>query len=65
VSSVDPKIHIIFGTLTLRAIDWYINDLVLRGSGGGGGVRGGLRIWGGLQNFTGPLSRNITVFLDS
>jgi len=44
-SSVDPNNIYIFGTLTLRAIDWYINESILRGSGGGR-VRGGLRIFG-------------------
>ena len=42
---VDPNRNYIFGTLTLKAIDWYINESILRGSGGGG--RGGP---GGSEN---------------
>ena len=49
---VNRNINYIFETLTSRAMDWYKNELILRGSGGGGGQ-------GGLQNFTGPLSRKI------
>jgi hypothetical protein len=37
-----------------KAINWYINELILRGSGNFGGV---------LQNYAGPLSRNIDIFL--
>ena len=39
--------------MTLKAIDWYINELILRGSGRGGDF-GGV-----LQKFAEPLSRNI------
>ena len=36
------------------------------GVGGGGVVQGGSGNWGGgLQNFTGPFSRNINIFLES
>ena len=53
-----------FGILTSGAIDWYINESILRGCGGG--VPGGPGIfWGVLQSFTGPLSRDIYMFLDS
>ena len=47
---VDRNINYILGILTLRAIDWCLNELILRGSG---------NLGGGLQNFTAPLSRNI------
>jgi hypothetical protein len=41
------------------AINWYINESVLRGFGGGG-VQGGSENFGGvLQKCTGPLPRNI------
>jgi len=39
-----------------RAVDWYINESILRGVKRGGWSRGGRGIWGGgLQKFTGPL----------
>ena len=63
-SRANPNKNYIFGALTLRTTDWYINELILRGLRGGGG-RGGLTIGKGLQNFTGPLSRNINIFLES
>ena len=39
---VNRNIIYIFGILTSRAVDWYINELILRGPGGGGarGVQG-------------------------
>ena len=39
-SRVDWNINYIFGILTLKAIDWYINESILRGSGGGPGGSG-------------------------
>ena len=30
-----------FGILTLRSIDWYTNESILKGGGGSGNVRGG------------------------
>ena len=53
-SRVNRNINHIFGILTSRAIEWCINESILRGSGGGG-----------LQNFTGPFSLNINIFLES
>ena len=41
---VNRNINYIFGILTSRAIDWYINESILRGSGGGG-VKGGAAIF--------------------
>ena len=41
---VDPNRNYIFGTLTLKAIDWYINESILRGQKGGGRGSGN---WGG------------------
>ena len=41
-SRVNPNKNYIFGTLTLRTIDWYINELILRGSGEEGGGAGGV-----------------------
>jgi len=35
-SRVNRNMNYIFGILTSRAINWYINELILRGSGGGG-----------------------------
>ena len=40
-----------FGILTSKAIDWYFNELILRGSWGGGGGRGGRGIFGGAPDF--------------
>ena len=60
-SSADPNINYKFEILTSRAIDWYINESILRGSGGGGYEN----YWVVLQNFTGPLSRNMNIFLGS
>ena len=57
-TGVDPNMNDLFGILTSNAIDWYINESILRGSGGGGS--GGFKkVWVVLQDFTGPLSRNI------
>jgi len=50
-SSVNPINNYIFGILTSRAIDCYIIESILRGSGGGGA--GNFTVV--LQNFTGPL----------
>jgi len=58
------KLHI--RILTLRFIDWYINELILRGSGfwgGRGGVSG--NFGGVLKNFTEPLSQDMKIFLGS
>jgi len=44
---VSININYIFGILTSRAINWYINESILRGSGGGGVSRGGQGIGGG------------------
>jgi len=38
---VNRNIDYMFGILTSRAIDWYINELIMRGSGGGSGNFGG------------------------
>jgi hypothetical protein len=46
-SLVNRNVNYIFGILTSRAIDWYINESILRGSGGGGN----LRISGGSPEF--------------
>jgi len=46
--SISIKVYV-FGTLAFRAIDWFINESILRGSE---------EFWVVLQNFTGPLSRN-------
>jgi len=47
-------------------IYWYINESILRGSGGGGVCPGGVGNFGGvLQNFSGPHPANINIFLDS
>ena len=47
---VSIPIEITYSEPTLRAIVWYINESILRGSGGVGEFR---RL---LQNLTGPLS---------
>ena len=52
VTRVNRNINYIFGILTLRAIDWYINELILRWSKEGRVEE----LWG---VFAGPLSRNI------
>ena len=39
-SRVNRNINCIFGILTSRAIDWYLNESLLRGSKGGGGPWG-------------------------
>ena len=49
----------------VKAIDWYINESILRGSKGGGSPGGSGNFGGGLQNFTGPLSQNVNIFLES
>jgi len=36
------NINYIFGILTSRAIDWYINESILKGSRGGRGIVGGV-----------------------
>jgi hypothetical protein len=46
---VNPTKNYIFGILTSRANDWYINESILRGSGGGEWARGGRGIWGGVS----------------
>ena len=38
---VNRNINYIFGILMSRAIDWYTNESILRGSGGGRGTWGG------------------------
>ena len=49
-SGVNPFNNYIFGILTLRAIDWYVNESILRGSEGG--VPGGVgEFWGGSPEF--------------
>jgi hypothetical protein len=48
---VNQNINYIFGILTLRAIDWYINELILRGSGGGGCPGGSREFFGGSPKF--------------
>jgi len=53
---VNRNINYIFGILTSRAINWCINESILRGSEGGGGSG---NFGGGLQKFAGPLSQNI------
>ena len=53
---VNRNTNYIFGFLTLRAIDWHIIELILRGSKGGGGPGGVGEFGGGVQNSTGPLS---------
>jgi hypothetical protein len=62
------KDHNFLATLVNRnVIDIFrilkLNESILRGSKGVKGSRGGRGIWGGLQNFTGPLFRNINIFL--
>ena len=47
--------NFIFGILTLRAINWYINESILRGLGGEVGGESD-NFCEGLQDFTGPLS---------
>ena len=58
---VNRNIYYIFGVLTSRAINWYINESILRGSKGGWGP-GGSGDLGGVSKITGPLSRNINIF---
>jgi len=62
---VNLIIDYMFGILTSKAIDWYIYESILRGSGGGsfGGAR---KFGGGIQKFSGPLpTNNISVILSS
>ena len=54
-SSVNPINNYIFGILTSRAIDWYIDETILRGLGGEVGGESG-NSCEGLQDFTGPRS---------
>ena len=45
-------INYILGTLTLKAIDWYINKSILSGSRGGVGCLGVIgKFWGGAAEF--------------
>ena len=46
-SRVNRNINYIFGILTSRTIDWYINESILRGSGEGGGPGGVWEFGGG------------------
>ena len=45
---VNQNIIYIFGILASRAIDWYINESILRGPGGGES-RGGSDFFGGVS----------------
>ena len=56
-SRVDWDINYLFGALTSKAIDCYVNESILRGSGGGGPREVG-EFGGMFQNFTEPLSQN-------
>ena len=43
---VNRNINFIFGILTSIAIDWYMNESIMRGSKGGGGPGGVGEFWG-------------------
>jgi hypothetical protein len=58
-SRVNRNINFIFGILTSIAIDWYMNESIMRGSKGGGIQEGSGNFGEGLQKYTGPLSQKI------
>ena len=55
-----------FGILTSRSIDWYINESIMRGSVGGGGSRGSQgNFGGGSRIIPGHFHEMINKFLES